>query len=262
MSNFHNIFQLLCSFLIVGVWSSIIFKANFHKLFGTQWVDDYFSWLATFLHKFVFQEILEPRSPIWVRPLWCSIPPPKFLHLKTPNTLKFYWFLVIHKPLFKPHHFIIFQMYTLKFYPPQTTQFLKFHPQTVFPLGGPTLWVLPLKPHHLLAPHLLMFTIKLQPLKILLVSNLSADHRRMSHPVSISKTQIFLVKTPRIFSHLHTAHPLKFYPLKLTQISIPTQFISIVQLTWVMPFTRVLYFNHKHKMLTQLPLTHYCPPPI
>ena len=64
-----------------------------------------------------------------------------------------------------------------------------------------------------------MFTMELRPPTILLVSNVSADHRRMSLPVSISNT----LKTPRLTSHLHVAHPLKCYPFKLTQNFVHTQ---------------------------------------
>ena len=93
------------------------------------------------------------------------------------------------------------------------------------------------------------------PPKILLVFNVSADHRRMSLPVSIFIT----LKTSRLTFHLHMAHPLKCHPFKLTQIFVHTQFILIVQFARVLLFTRVLHFNLKRKLLVLLPPTHCCP---
>ena len=116
-----------------------------------------------------------------------------------------------------------------------------------------------LEPHHLFAP-CLMFTMELGPPKILWVFTVSANHRRMSQPVSISNTQVFLLKTFCLTSHLHMAHPLKCHSFKLTQIFVHTQFILIVQLARVLLFTRVLHFNPKHKLLALLPPTHCCPP--
>ena len=136
---------------------------------------------------------------------------------------------------------------------------LKSHTQSIFPPSVLISQLPTLEPHHLFEPRL-MLTITLGPPKILWISNISADYRRMSQPVSISNTQIFLLKTSRLTSHLHMAHPLKCHSFKLTQIFVHTQFILIVQLARVLLFTRVLHFNPKHKLLALLPPTHYCSP--
>ena len=136
---------------------------------------------------------------------------------------------------------------------------LKSHAQSIFPPSVLISQLPTLEPHHLFAPRL-MFTMELGPPKILWISNISANHRRMSQPVSISNTQIFLLKTSRLTSHLHMAHPLKCHSFKLTQIFVHTQFILIVQFARVLLFTRVLHFNPKHKLLALLPPTHCCSP--
>ena len=130
----------------------------------------------------------------------------------------------------------------------------KSHPQSIFPPSVLISQLPTLEPHHRFAPRL-MFTMELSPPKILWVFNVSADHRRMSLPVSIFNT----LKTLRLTFHLHMALPLKCHPFKLTQIFVHTQFILTVQFARVLLFTRVLHFNPKHKLLVLLPPTHCSP---
>ena len=80
---------------------------------------------------------------------------------------------------------------------------LKSHTQSIFPPSVLISQLPTLEPHHLFVPRL-MFTISFGPRKILWISNISANHRRMSQPVSIFKhtnipTQNFSLNFP--FAH-------------------------------------------------------------